>query len=177
MKAYNRQRMNPDSAAVERAFDDFLESRGLQLQALTLGSAFKVMLEFQRDVAFEWVDPEWDALSLEWDELRDADSSSAGFLGMFKTVTPGDLTGYRVLVSRTLEPLDEDSTVFVILNVALEYAVTNPEIAEFTANDQMIDRHDFESLEEFVKSAFELSVFRALAVETPRSVAVTLEAA
>ena len=168
--------MNPDSTAVEQAFHDFLAARGLSLNELNLGNAFKVMLEFQRDVQFDWVDPEWDALSLEWDELRDADSSSAGFLGMFKTVTPGDLTGYRVLISRTLEPLDEDSTSFVMLNVALEYAVTTPAISEFTANDQMIDRHDFENLEEFVKNALELNVFTALALETPRSVAVTLEA-
>ena len=168
--------MNPDSAAVERSFDDFLATKRLRLAGLKLGSAFKVMLEFQREVSFDWVDPEWDAISLEWDELRDSDVSSAGFLGLFKTVTPGDLTGYRVLVSRTLEPLDEDSTVFVILSVVLEYAVTKPEIADFTDGDQMIDRHDFASLEEFVTSTLELSVFTALALETPRSVAVTLEA-
>ena len=166
----------PDAAAVERSFHGYLAARGLSLQALTLGSAFKIMLEFQRDVGFDWVDPEWDALSLEWDELRDADSSSGGFLGLFKTVTISDLTGYRVLVSRTLEPLDEDSTVFVILSVVLEYAVTNPQIADFTNHDQMIDRHDFETVEEFVTSALELNVFTALALETPRSVEVTLEA-
>lgn len=168
--------MNPDSAAVERAFHDFLAAGGLPLQTLTLGSAFKVMLEFQREVKFDWVDPEWDALSMEWDELREADSSSGGFLGIFKTVTAGDLTGYRLLVSRTLEPLDEDSAVFVILNVVLEYAVTGSEITEFTNNDQMIDQHDFESFDQFVTSALELHVFTALALETPRSVAVTLEA-
>ena len=168
--------MKPDSTAVESAFHDFLAARGLRLPSLTLGSAFKTMLEFQRDVAFDWVDPEWDALSLEWDELRGADSSSGGFLGFLKTVTPGDVTGYRLLISRTLEPLDEDSTDFVILSVVLEYAVTRPEIADFTANDQMIDRHDFDTLEEFVTSALELNVFSALALETPRSIAVTLEA-
>jgi len=168
--------MKPDSVAVERAFHDFLAARGVWLSQLNLGSAFKAMLEFQRDVKFDWVDPEWDALSLEWDELRDADASSGGFLGMFKSVTPGDLTGYRMLVSRTLEPLDEDSTVFVILSVVLEYAVTDQEIVDFTANDQVIDRHDFESLEDFVTHTLELSVFKALALETPRSVEVTLEA-
>ena len=165
--------MNPDSAAIERAFHDFLAARGLPLHTLTLGSAFKVMLEFKRDVRFEWVDPEWDALSLEWDELRDADSSSGGFLGMFKSVTAGELTGYQVLVCRTLEPLDEDSTDFVILNIALEFAGIS--IADFGENDQMIDQHDFESLEAFVTSTLELSVFKTLALETPRSVAVTLE--
>ena len=168
--------MKPDSAAVEQAFHDFLAARGQRLTALNLGSAFKLMLEFQRDVKFDWVDPEWDALSLEWDESRDADSSSGGFMGMFKTVTAGERTGYQVLVCRTLEPLDEDSTDFVILSVVLEYAVTKPEITDFWANDQMIDQHDFESLEAFVTSTLELGVFTALALETPRSVAVTLEA-
>ena len=168
--------MNLDSAAVEQAFHDFLTARGLSLAGLKLGSAFKVMLEFQREVTFDWVDPDWDAISLEWDELRDADSSSAGFLGLFRTVMPGDLNGYRILVSRTLEPLDEDSTVFVILSVVLEYTVTQPEIANFTDGDQMVDRHDFESLEEFINATLALGVFGALALETPRSVAVTLEA-
>lgn len=168
--------MNPDSAVVERDFHDFLAARGSSLNELNLGSAFKVMLEFQREVKFDWVDPDWDALSLEWDELRDADSSGGGFTGIFKTVTAGDLTGYRLLVSRTLEPLDEDSTVFVILSVVLEYAITNSQILKFTNNNQMIDQHDFQSLEQFVTSALELNVFTALALETPRSVAVTLEA-
>ncbi len=168
--------MTPDSAAIERAFEDFLAARGLPLQTLTLGSTFKVMLEFQRDVKFDWVDPEWDALSLEWDELRGADSSNGGFMGLFKSVTAGELTGYQIMVCRTLEPLDEDSTVFVILSVVLEYAGTGFEIADFKANDQMIDRHDFDTLEEFVTGVFELSVFTALALEPPRSVAVTLEA-
>lgn len=168
--------VSPDSAAIEQAFHDFLAARGLSLNGLKLGSAFKLMLEFQREVTFDWVDPDWDAISLEWDELRDADSSSAGFLGLFRTVMPGDLTGYRMLVSRTLEPLDEDSTVFVMLSVVLEYTVTQPAIEDFTDGEQMIDRHDFESLEEFINATLELNVFGALALETPRSVTVTLEA-
>lgn len=168
--------MKPDPAAVESAFHDFLAARGLSLSQLNLGSAFKVMLKFQRDVKFDWVDPDWDALSLEWDELRGADSRIGGFLGFFETMTQGDLTGYRLMISRTLEPLDEDSTDFAILSVVLEYAVVNPEIADFTANDQMIDRHDFDSLEEFVTSTLELNVLSVFALEKPRSVAVTLEA-
>ena len=40
----------------------------------------------------------------------------------------------------------------------------------------MVDRHDFESLEEFINATLALGVFGALALETPRSVAVTLEA-
>ena len=94
-------------------------------------------------------------------------------LNWIKTLTAGELTGYQVLVCRTLEPLDEDSTDFVILNIALEFAGIS--IADFGENDQMIDQHDFESLEAFVTSTLELSVFKALALETPRSVAVTLE--
>ncbi len=168
--------MKPDSPALEQAFHDFLAARGLSLGELNLGSAFKLMLEFQRDVQFDWVDPDWDALSLEWDELRDVDSSSGGFLGMFKTVTAGELTGYQVLVCRTLEPPGEEITDFVILSVVLEYAVTEPPIADIWDHDQLIDQLDFERLEQFVTSTLELSVFKALALETPRSVAVTLEA-
>ena len=165
--------MRPDSAAVERAFRNFLAARGLRLSELNLGSAIKVMLEFQRDVKFDWADPEDDTLEIWWSESREADSSSGGFLGMFKTVTAGKLTGYAVIVSRDLWPLG-DNTDFVTLDVIFQYAVTNPKIVGFSVDNERIDSGDFESLDEFVNSVFELNAFNAFALETPLSVEVLL---
>ncbi len=171
--------MSPDSAAVERAFRNFLAARGLSVNELTLGSAFKVMLEFYRDVKFDWVgtDADDDTLRLWWSDLHEADSSSGGFLRMFKAVTKGKLIGYKLEVSRDLWPLGEDSTDNVDLYVVLKYAVTNPEIAGFTIyNESIASNSDhFESLEEFVSSVFELNVFKSLALEEPLSVEVMLE--
>lgn len=169
--------MSPDSAAVERAFRNFLAARGLSVNELILGNAFKVMLEFHQDVKFAWVgtDPEDDTLKLWWSDSHEADSSNSGFLGMFKTVTKGKLIGYKLEVSRDLWPLDEDSTDFVTLSVVLEYAVTNPEIAGFTIYNELIASNHFENLEAFVTGVFELNVFKALALEEPLSVKVTLE--
>ena len=166
--------MSPDSAAVERAFRNFLAARGVRLSELNLGNAFKVMLEFQRDVKFDWVDPEEDTLGLRGYELHEPYSKSAGFLGMFKTLIPGELRGYQVEVFRDLWPLGEDSTDFVNLSIVLEYTLANLEIAGFTTYRENFGSDGFESLEAFVASVFELKVFEGLALETPLSVEVAL---
>ena len=139
-----------------------------------MGSAIKVMLEFQRDIKFDWVDPEEDTLSLSGYEFHEPYSRSAGFLGMFKTLIPGKLKGYQVEVFRNLWPLGQDSTDFVNLSVVLEYTVANLEIAGFTTYRESIASDGFESLEAFIASVFELKVFKGLALETPLSVEVAL---
>jgi hypothetical protein len=159
--------------AVRQAFVDSLE---VPLELLTLGSGFKAMLEFHREVKFAWSDGEWDSVSLEWDRLRGQDVRSGGFLGLFQQVTQGEVTGYSCLVSRSLDELDEDGG-FVVLSVKFEYDADADLEAAFEAapEDGMLDSADHESLEEFVPLVFETSLFKTLALRAPRHVELMLE--
>jgi hypothetical protein len=154
----------------------FLDSLELPLESLTLGSAFKSMLEFHREVKFAWADAEWDSVSLEWDRVRGEAQRSGGFLGMFQQVTPGEVTGYSCLVSRSLDETDEDGG-FVVLSVKFEYDASDDLEAAFEAapEDEMVDSADEDTLEDFVTTVFETSVFNALAVQIPRHVELMLE--
>jgi hypothetical protein len=154
-----------------------LERLNAPLESLTLGTAFKTMLEFHRDVKFTWADPELDSVSLEWTHERGAEVRSGGFLGLFQNVEPGQVTGYSLLVSRSLNLLEDDDFGFVVLSIELNYpadAALEAAIAAAT-DDEMIDSDDFDSLEEFVPVVLESSVFKEMALHVPRSVQTVLE--
>ena len=129
-------------------------------------------------MSFDWADPEFDTLNLVWYDLRGQDSSSDGFLGLFKTVTKGDVTGHCVSISRTLEILDEyigdiDTDISEIsLIVTFEYSVSDATVSVFTGELETVDRHNFDHLEDFVRAVLECNLFTAMALETPRSVEV-----
>lgn len=170
--------MDQQGLEVQAAFERYLEAQRLKLADLTLGSAFKTMLEFHSSIQFAWAERRWDMIHLEWDEERGAATQSGGFLGLFRTELPSQVTGYSVVVRRSLEAIGADEGEdFVILYIKLHYA-PNANLEQLFAgrpDERRTDSSASDTLKTFAAEVFELNVFKALAFTTPQRVELTLE--
>ena len=170
--------MDQQALEVRVAFERYLETQGLTLVELTLGSAFKTMLEFHSEAQFAWADRGWDIIHLEWDEERVTATQSDGFLGLFRTNLPGQVIGHSVVVSRSLDTVNADEGEdFVIISVKLHYA-PNESLEQFFAgrpDERRTDSSASDRLETFAAEVLELCVFKTLAFTKPQSVELMLE--
>ncbi len=144
----------------------FLEHLTEPLQEITLGAAFKALLEYHRDQKYDWALA--DDLMFVVEVERSDPERATGLMGLFGLTKPGEPIAIIVALERALDSVSNDETEieddtaeqYEALLLELEYDNLDFSVFEDTYEDST----DYGTLEEFVQAVLENPAFKRLAL-------------
>ncbi len=153
----------------------------MPLEKVTLGAAFKALLEYHRDQKYDWAleDDLMFTVNLELSEPEKA-TGIMGFLGMKKAGSPTSLVVglERALDSVSADDDEDDETAeqFEAVLLELEYDIgmfQQDELDEFDGLYE--DSTEYDSVEDFVKAVLENPAFMRLAMLPAKQVEFVMD--